>query len=103
MKDWLFCLILEFKVVEIRKYYCKKCKRYHYRGKIYKEHRQHRKIRNKSTSYLKNGIINFNFEELRPITQRQVLTLIKKMKETNNKEMYIEQLNRVIQHENKSY
>lgn len=89
-------------MIEIRKYYCTKCKRYHYRGKIYDEHKLYREKRKKFVSYLRNGIIKVNFEKLRPIAQRQVLILIKKMKETSNKEMYIEQLNRVIQHENKN-
>lgn len=90
-------------MIEIKKYYCTKCKRYHYRGKIYKEHKLYREKRNKPIFYLRNGIVDFNFNELRPIAQRQILTLIKRMKETNNKEMYIEQLNRVIQYKNKNY
>lgn len=90
-------------MLKVKKYYCTKCKRYHYHGKIYKTHKEFREKRKKSSFYLKNGLIDFNFKELRPIAQRQVLTLLKKMKETNNKEMYIEQLNRVIQHENKNF
>lgn len=89
-------------MIKIKKYYCTKCNRYHYRGKIYKKHKEYSQKRKKPISHLKNGLIYFNFKELRPIAQRQILTLIKRMKETNNKEMYIEQLNRVIKHENKN-
>lgn len=90
-------------MIEIKKYYCKKCSRYHYRGKIYKEHKLYKKKKSNSDSYSRSRIIDFNFKELRPIAQRQVLRLIMKMKATDKKEMYIEHLNRVIQHENKGH
>lgn len=48
-------------------------------------------------------MINFNFNQLRPIAQRQILRLLRKMRKTKNKEMYIEQINRVVKHENKNY
>ena len=85
------------------KYYCTQCHRYHYRGKIYGAHVQFKKHKaNKENSIPTNKILEFDMEDLRPIAQRQVKTLLKKMRTTNKPDLYKKEINKVIIYENQN-
>jgi hypothetical protein len=93
-------------LVILKKYYCRKCKRYHHRGKIYKEHLQYRKNKQKKSSVQISQDIDLkdiDFDELRPIAQRQILSLLKRMTRTEHPEYYKKRIMRVIAYENKSH
>lgn len=87
----------------MEKYYCTKCLKHHHRGKIYKDHLQFKRqvIKNKN---INSNEINFaNFDTLRPIAKRQILKLLKKMKTSKKPGFYKNQIERVIEYENKNY
>lgn len=103
-------------MVNVLKYFCSKCNRFHYRGEIYDKHLEYKEeeLKKKDTSKFigkkskkkkkipSDKVINFNYESLRPIAKRQIDRLYKKMRKTNNKELYIFQINKVILHEEKA-
>lgn len=92
--------------VKLKKYYCTKCKRYHNRGKIYKKHLQYKKIKKKSSKIQISADVDLkdvSFEDLRPIAQRQILSLLKRMTRAEYPEYYKKRIIRVIAHENKNY
>jgi hypothetical protein len=85
------------------RYYCTQCQRYHYRGKIYTTHLQYKNDGPKKKSHIPTKkIIDFDMEELRPIAQRQVKTLLKKMRFTNKQDLYKKEINKVIMYENQN-
>jgi hypothetical protein len=87
----------------MKKYYCTKCNRNHYRGKIYKDHLNYRGKKNKKNkpkrSIPSDKFIEVDFKELRPIAQRQIQTLVMKMHQTKNFRMYTKEINKIILHE----
>ena len=84
------------------KYYCLKCKKYHYRGKIYKNHLKYKVRKEKKIPFKKTNIEDLEIETFRPIAKRQIMRLLRKMKLSNNLELYEKQIRRVILHENKN-
>ncbi|TFF88164.1 MAG: hypothetical protein EU550_01815 [Promethearchaeota archaeon] len=83
-----------------KKYYCTKCKKHHVRGRIYKEHlkyKQEEKV-NFEKKFAPRKIRNMNIEELklRPIAKRQIRRLYKKMKLSNNSEIYKHEIEKII-------
>ncbi|MFX1256360.1 MAG: hypothetical protein ACFFAN_00730 [Promethearchaeota archaeon] len=91
------------------RYFCSKCKRKHYRGKIYENHLKYRKKNNKVINPNKkkknfipsNEIIEFDFNELRPIAWRQIRRLVMKMHQTKNFKLYTKEINKILLHEKK--
>jgi hypothetical protein len=63
----------------MHKYYCKKCKKYHYRGKIYNEHSDYKKEESNKDNYLDIESNKKNLDTLRPIAKRQLRILLKKI------------------------
>jgi len=86
-------------VIIMHKYYCKKCKKYHYRGKIYKEHSDYKKEEFNKDDYLDVENTKINLDTLRPIAKRQLRTLLKKMKLSDNHELYKNEINKLIKNE----
>lgn len=86
-------------MIIMHKYYCKKCKKYHYRGKIYKEHSDYKKEDFNKDDYLDVENTKINLDTLRPIAKRQVRTLLKKMKLSDNHELYKNEINKLIKNE----
>jgi len=88
----------------MRKYFCSKCNRHHSRGKVYEDHLNYRGKKNKKNQKVKRSIpsdrfIEFDFDELRPIAQRQIRTLVMKMHHTKNFSLYTKEINKIILHE----
>jgi len=83
----------------MHKYYCKKCKKYHYRGKIDKEHSDYKKEEFNKDDYLDVENTKINLDTLRPIAKRQLRTLLKKMKLSDNHELYKNEINKLIKNE----
>jgi hypothetical protein len=93
-------------LIKTKKYYCTNCKRYHHRGKIYKEHLQYKKNKAPPSKVQISRDINpedVNFEELRPIAKRQILSLLKRMTRTEHPDYYKKRILRVIAYENKNH
>lgn len=93
-------------LIKTKKYYCTKCKKYHHRGKIYNEHIHNKKDKkNPSNVQITKEINpeNVNFEELRPIAKRQILSLLKRMTRTEHPDYYKKRILRVIAYENKNH
>lgn len=59
----------------MHKYYYKKCKKYHYRGKIYKEHSGYKKEEFNKGNYPDVENIKINLDIFKPIAKRQLHTL----------------------------
>ena len=75
----------------MKKYYCPECKRYHHRGKIYKEHLkyiQNKKEPSKVQISQDVDLKDVAFEDLRPIAQRQILSLLRRMTRAEYPEYY---------------
>jgi hypothetical protein len=96
----------------VKKYYCSECERYHYRGKIYKDHleykvekkgRKTQSLLRKRNSIPSENILDFDADKLRPIARRQIKRFLKKMKKTNKIRFYTREINRVIIYEQKNY
>ena len=88
----------------MKKYFCSKCKRTHFRGKIFEEHLKYRKTRNnpkqkKKSSIPSEKIIEFEFDELRLIARRQIQRLVMKMHKTKNFRLYTKEINKIILYE----
>ncbi|MFX0071520.1 MAG: hypothetical protein ACFFAO_10565 [Candidatus Hermodarchaeota archaeon] len=92
----------------MKKYYCSKCVRFHYRGKIYKEHIKYKSgKKHVPKTYNKAGkdfppsdkFIEFDYNKLRPIARRQIQRLINKMYKTRNFRLYTKEINRTIIYE----
>jgi len=80
-------------------YYCTKCKRKHKTGKIYNDHLEFQE--QEETEIPSNNIL-LNREgimSLRPIAQRQIARLLKRLKLTNRRSLYIREINKVIMYE----
>ena len=82
----------------MEKYYCTKCKRNHYRGKIYQKHLSYKK-KNESKLSSKGKMTSLDFEKLRPIAQRQIRRLLERMEYTKNIELYKNEIKKVINNE----
>jgi hypothetical protein len=92
--------------IRLKKYYCTNCKRYHHRGKIYKEHLQYKNSKKNSSKVQISKdfeLKDVDFEELRPIAQRQILSLLKRMTRTEHPEYYKKRIIRVIAYENQNH
>lgn len=83
----------------MHKYYCKKCKKYHYRGKIYKEHSDYKKEEFNKNNYPDVENIKINLDTLRPIAKRQLHTLFKKMESSDNHEFYKNEIIKLVRNE----
>ncbi|MFX1236867.1 MAG: hypothetical protein ACFFAS_20575 [Promethearchaeota archaeon] len=82
-----------------------KCKKNHVRGKIYKDHLKFKGKKSNQKSIKKpinnkkipvDKIIDYNYKQLRPVAQRQVDRLIKKLRDTDNLQLYTYQINKLI-------
>jgi hypothetical protein len=87
----------------MKKYYCSKCSKHHYRGKIYKDHIEFKKQEIDYESSNSEDIDFTNLKNLRPIAKRQILKLIRKMNTSKKPGLYKNQIKRVIEYENKNY
>ena len=83
----------------MHKYYCKKCKKYHYRGKIYKEHSDYKKEEFNKDNYPDVENIKINLDTIRPIAKRQLRRLLKKMESSGNHELYKNEIIKLIRNE----
>ncbi|MFX0106582.1 MAG: hypothetical protein ACFE75_13995 [Candidatus Hodarchaeota archaeon] len=83
----------------MNKYYCRKCKKYHYRGKIYKDHLNYKKEDPSKDTYPDDENININLDIIRPIARRQLHRLFKKMKSSVNHELYKNEIIKLIKNE----
>ncbi|MFX1313986.1 MAG: hypothetical protein ACFFHD_15450 [Promethearchaeota archaeon] len=83
----------------MHKYYCKKCKKYHYRGKIYKDHLNYKKEDTIKDNYPDDENIKIDLDILRPIAKRQLHRLFKKMKSSGNHELYKNEIIKLIKNE----
>ncbi|MFW9894300.1 MAG: hypothetical protein ACFFD7_00685 [Candidatus Thorarchaeota archaeon] len=70
------------------KYYCKKCKKYHHRGKIYIDHLNYKKKVLNELNSVQFGGKKVNIDGLRPIAKRQLHRLLKKIISSGNYELY---------------
>ena len=86
-------------MIKLHKYYCEKCKKYHYRGKIYKEHLDYKKEEISKNNYLDVENIKINLDSIRPIAKRQLRRLYKKMKSSSNYELYKNEIIKLIKNE----
>lgn len=93
----------------MNKYFCLKCKRFHYRGKIYENHlkfkekikQKNNPINNKKNFIPSNKILEFDVDELRPIAQRQIQRWVMKMNQSKRFMLYKREINKIILHEKK--
>jgi ribosomal protein S17 len=83
----------------MHKYYCIKCKKYHHRGKIYKNHLEYKKIDASQGKDAENEGIKVNLDDLRPIAKRQLHRLYKKMKLSGNHDFYKKEIIKLIKNE----
>lgn len=83
------------------KYYCEKCNKYHYRGKIYKDHLDYKREKPKITSNIDEDELKINIDKLRPIAKRQLHRLFKKAKSSGNHELYKTEIIKLIKKENR--
>lgn len=100
-------------MINISKYFCKKCKRFHYHGKIYEDHLKYNDKEKNKKNISKNlnlksrkenkiqskKVMDFNYDTLRPIAKRQIDKLFDKMRTTHNNDLYVFQINKLIIHE----
>lgn len=82
----------------MKKYYCNKCEKYHYRGKIFREHLYYKREIPKNQTYEEDNI-KINLNDLRPIAKRQLLRLLKKAKTTKNHDLYRKEIIKLIENE----
>ncbi|MFW9988699.1 MAG: hypothetical protein ACFFC3_08600 [Candidatus Odinarchaeota archaeon] len=85
----------------MNKYYCKKCNKYHHRGKIFEEHLKFKKKDIKKNNHPDNKDIKINFKTLRPIAKRQLSRLFRKAKISGNHELYKNEIVKLIKKEKK--
>ena len=83
----------------MNKYYCNKCKKFHHRGKIYKDHLKYKRQEDVDTHNNQNEEIRINYNDLRPIAKRQLHRLYRKMKLTGNHELYKHEIVKLIENE----
>jgi hypothetical protein len=88
-------------IVMTKKYYCNKCKRYHHRGKIYREHLKF-EVKEDTTNKSENETLKVEFKSLRPIAERQLNRLLKKIDKTGNNEIYKKEIIKLIKNEKKN-
>ncbi|MFX0040398.1 MAG: hypothetical protein ACFFCY_13610 [Promethearchaeota archaeon] len=86
----------------MHKYYCNKCRMHHHRGKIYKDHYNYKneEIIENNDKNPDDGGIKINFDDLRPIAKRQLQRLYKKMKSSENHDLYKIEIMKLIKKEN---
>lgn len=90
----------------MKNYFCSKCKRFHYRGKIYGKHLKYKEKKGNPThrkmSFIpSNKILEFDVDELRLIAPRQIQLLGIKMNQTKRFMFYKREINRIILDEKK--
>jgi hypothetical protein len=85
------------------KYYCSKCNKYHYRGKIYKNHLKFKRAKSDLDKYKHIELNEIEIRNLRPIAQRQIFNLLKKMRKSKKPKLYEREIKRVILFETKNY
>ena len=85
----------------MNKYYCEKCKKYHYRGKIYKDHLDYKREKIKINSQTDDEEIKINLDKFRQIAKRQLHRLFKKAKNSGNHELYKIEIIKLIKKENR--
>lgn len=85
-------------MIEMKKYYCTKCKRYHHRGKIYKEHLKFKETE-ENANFSETETLKVEFESLRPIAKRQLNRLLKKIHENDSSEIYKKEIIKLIKNE----
>ncbi len=83
----------------MHKYYCNKCKKYHYRGKIYKDHLNYKREVSRKANIIDDENIKVKLDTLRPIAKRQIHTLLKKMKSSGNQQLYKNEIIKLIKNE----
>ncbi len=81
------------------KYYCTKCKKYHYRGRIYTEHLKYEKEEIKKELYPDNNDIKISYKKLRPVAKRQLHRLVKKANNSDNHDLYKKEIIKLIRNE----
>ena len=86
----------------MNKYYCKKCNKYHYRGKIYENHLDYKKEDTNKDTYPDDENIKVNLDTLRPIAKRQLRRLFKKIKSSGNHELYKNEIIKLIKNEKRN-
>lgn len=86
-------------MIKLHKYYCKKCKKYHYRGKIYRNHLDYKKEVISRNNPLNDENIKIDLDTLRPIAKRQLRRLFKKIKSSGNHELYKNEIIKLIKNE----
>ncbi len=86
-------------MIKLHKYYCKKCKKYHYRGKIYKNHLDYKKEVISRNTPPNDENIKLDLDTLRPIAKRQLRRLFKKIKSSGNHELYKNEIIKLIKNE----
>ena len=82
----------------MKKYYCKKCDKYHYRGKIYQEHIYFKREITQNQFY-DNNETKINLDDLRPVAKRQFYRLLKKAKSSKNSDFYRNEIIKLIENE----
>ncbi|MFW9998721.1 MAG: hypothetical protein ACFE9Q_05975 [Candidatus Hodarchaeota archaeon] len=83
----------------MNKYYCNKCDKYHYRGKIYREHLDFKREKISKDISADDKELEINFKKLRPIAKRQLQRLFKKAKHSGNHELYKKEIIKLIENE----
>ncbi|MFX1504320.1 MAG: hypothetical protein ACFFDH_25395 [Promethearchaeota archaeon] len=83
----------------MNKYYCKRCNKNHYRGKIFKEHLKFKKEHIRENDHPDNEEIKVNLKTLRPIARRQLRRLFQKAKLSGNHDLYKNEIARLIKNE----
>lgn len=83
----------------MRKYYCTKCNKYHYRGKIFKEHLDYKREKKSKNKIPEVNNMQINLDRLRPVAKRQLRRLYKKMKSSKNHELYKNEIIKLIKKE----
>jgi hypothetical protein len=90
-------------VNKMHKYYCKKCKKNHHRGKIYRDHLVYKREEFNNNVNSEVDYTNIDLNKLRPIAKRQLRKLLKKMKSSGNHEFYKNEIIKLIEYENRNY
>ncbi len=81
-------------------YLCTECKRKHHSGKIFNDHKRFKKVKPNEIPF--NKLLDFDYNILPAIAQRQIVIYARKMawdrkkNGCNQRQMYIQQINKVI-------
>ena len=86
-------------MIIMNKYYCRKCKKYHYRGKVYREHLKYKREEIQKDIHPDNDDTRINYKKLRPIAKRQLHRLVEKANSSGNHELYKKEIIKLIRNE----